>query len=160
MRLNREWLGSVRTWLAGKPRLLAVSIVLMALVLVVGVGRHPVVRLRPDGRAAVRGQVKGLGEMAQATTIFDANDAPAFTIFKEQRIEVPLEKMSPNLIKAVVSVEDQRFYDHSGVDVIRIGRRRRAQPPGAAAAPRGAAPSPSSSPGRASSAATRPIAAS
>ena len=28
--------------------------------------------------------------------------------------------MSPNLIKAVVSVEDQRFYDHNGVDFIRV----------------------------------------
>ena len=65
-------------------------------------------------------QVRGLGEMAQSTTIFDANDTPAFTIFKEQRIEIPFERMSPNLIKAVVSVEDQRFYEHNGVDFIRV----------------------------------------
>jgi penicillin-binding protein 1A len=58
--------------------------------------------------------------MAQATTLFDAHDRHAFTIFKEQRIELPLAKMSPNLIKAVISVEDQRFYDHSGVDAIRV----------------------------------------
>ena len=67
-----------------------------------------------------RDAISGLGDMAQSTTIFDANDKPAFTIFKEQRIEVPLEKMSPNLIKAVISVEDQRFYEHSGVDAIRV----------------------------------------
>ena len=58
--------------------------------------------------------------MAQSTTLFDAHDKPVFTIFKEQRIELPLEKMSPNLIKAVISVEDQRFYDHGGVDAIRV----------------------------------------
>ncbi len=62
-----------------------------------------------------------MGDMVQSTTIFDASDRPAFTIYKEQRIEVPLEKMSPNLIKAVISVEDQRFFDHSGVDVVRVG---------------------------------------
>jgi membrane peptidoglycan carboxypeptidase len=28
--------------------------------------------------------------------------------------------ISPNLIKAVISIEDQRFYDHAGVDLIRI----------------------------------------
>jgi len=67
-----------------------------------------------------RSQVMGLGEMAQATTILDAHDRPVFTIFKEQRIEVPLERISPNLIKAVLSVEDQRFYDHNGVDLIRV----------------------------------------
>jgi penicillin-binding protein 1A len=64
--------------------------------------------------------LKSLGEMAQATTLFDSSDKPAFTIFKEQRLEVPLEKISPNLIKAVISVEDQRFYEHSGVDGVRM----------------------------------------
>jgi penicillin-binding protein 1A len=58
--------------------------------------------------------------MAQSTSIFDARDVPAFTIFKEQRIEVPFDRISPNLIKAVVSVEDQRFFEHSGVDFIRV----------------------------------------
>ena len=66
-------------------------------------------------------EIHDLGDMAQATTIFDARDQPVFTIFKEQRIEVPLDRMSPELVKAVISVEDQRFYDHNGVDVIRIG---------------------------------------
>ena len=68
-----------------------------------------------------RKEVHGLGDMAQATTIFDAHDVAVFTIFKEQRTEVPIERISPNLIKAVVSVEDQRFYDHRGVDLIRVG---------------------------------------
>ena len=67
-----------------------------------------------------RNALKALGDMAQATTILDAADKPAFTIFKEQRIEIPIEKMSPNLIKAVISVEDQRFYEHSGVDAVRV----------------------------------------
>ncbi|HEX4566044.1 MAG TPA: biosynthetic peptidoglycan transglycosylase, partial [Vicinamibacterales bacterium] len=65
-------------------------------------------------------QLRGLGDMAQATTIYDAHDAAVFTVYKEQRIEVPLERISPNLVKAVLSVEDQRFYEHAGVDVIRI----------------------------------------
>ena len=33
--------------------------------------------------------------MAQATTLLDLNGRPAFTIFKEQRIEIPLAKVSP-----------------------------------------------------------------
>ena len=69
----------------------------------------------PD-RAAVR----DIGDMLQATTLFDSKERPVFTIFKEQRIEVPLEQMSPNLLKAVVSIEDQRFYEHRGVDAIRV----------------------------------------
>jgi len=65
-------------------------------------------------------EIHSLGDMAQATTIFDAHDVPVFTVFKEQRIEVPLGRMSPNLVKAVISVEDQRFFSHDGVDLIRI----------------------------------------
>jgi penicillin-binding protein 1A len=120
MTWHREWLSPVRTWLSGKPRLLVGAISLMALVLVAASGSvawfvHDVTAGLPTAS-----QVRGLGEMAQSTTIFDANDTPAFTIFKEQRIEIPFERMSPNLIKAVVSVEDQRFYEHNGVDFIRV----------------------------------------
>jgi penicillin-binding protein 1A len=68
-----------------------------------------------------RNALRGIGDMSQSTTIFDAKDRPAFTIFKEQRIEVALDKVSKNLIKAVVSVEDQRFFDHSGIDAVRVG---------------------------------------
>jgi penicillin-binding protein 1A len=64
--------------------------------------------------------LKALGDMAQATTLLDASGRPAFTLFKEQRLDVPLGKISPNLIKAVISIEDQRFYEHSGVDGVRV----------------------------------------
>jgi penicillin-binding protein 1A len=69
----------------------------------------------PDDNA-----LRGVGSMARATTVFDASDQPAFTIFKEQRIEVPLSRISPHVIAAIVAVEDQRFFDHGGVDVIRV----------------------------------------
>ena len=61
-----------------------------------------------------------IGEMDQATAVFDDKDQLAFTIFKEQRIEVPLAEVSPNLTKAITSIEDQRFFDHHGFDVVRI----------------------------------------
>ena len=67
-----------------------------------------------------RAELQGLGNMSQATTLLDAHDAPIFQIYKEQRVDVPLAKMSPLLAKAILSVEDQRFYDHHGVDAIRM----------------------------------------
>jgi 1A family penicillin-binding protein len=64
--------------------------------------------------------VRRMGEMDQATAVFDGSDKVAFTIFKEQRIEVPLSKISPHLIRALVAVEDQRFFDHRGFDTFRM----------------------------------------
>ena len=66
-------------------------------------------------------ELRNIGVMSRATTIYDINEQPAFTIFKEQRIEVPLSRISRNLINALVAVEDQRFFEHGGVDVIRVG---------------------------------------
>jgi 1A family penicillin-binding protein len=69
----------------------------------------------PDDAALSR-----IGEMDQATAVYDASDALAFTIFKEQRIEVPLAEMSPHLVKALIATEDQRFYEHHGFDIRRM----------------------------------------
>jgi len=65
--------------------------------------------------------MRKIGDMDQATAVFDASDQLAFTIFKEQRIDVPLDQISPNLVRAILDIEDQRFYQHHGFDVVRIG---------------------------------------
>jgi membrane peptidoglycan carboxypeptidase len=110
----------VHTALAGRPRTLIAIVAILAM-LVFAVGgwaawfSYELTAGLPD-----RSALKTIGDMAQATTILDAADQPAFTLFKEQRLEVPIERMSPILIKAVVAVEDQRFYEHSGVDGIRM----------------------------------------
>ena len=64
--------------------------------------------------------VREITAMAQATTLLDVHGRPAFTIFMEQRIEVPLDRISPHLIAALTAVEDQRFFEHGGLDIIRI----------------------------------------
>ena len=65
-------------------------------------------------------QLRDVSAMSQATTLYDKDNRPAFTIFQEQRIEIPLSEASPNLVHAMIAVEDQRFYDHAGVDLIRV----------------------------------------
>ena len=64
--------------------------------------------------------IRRIGDMDQATAVYDASDQLAFTIYREQRIEVPLSQISPNLIHAILDIEDQRFYKHQGIDTIRI----------------------------------------
>jgi penicillin-binding protein 1A len=64
--------------------------------------------------------LRRIGEMDQATAVFDNSNQLAFTIFKEQRIDVPLSEVSPNLTNAITAIEDQRFYDHHGFDLVRI----------------------------------------
>ena len=129
--LKREWREARRQ----HPRIVlgvAASVALIA-ALSVGGGLWFLAGLR-DGLPD-RGAMGRIGEMDQATAVFDDKDQLAFTIFKEQRIEVPLSEVSPNLTKAITSIEDQRFFDHHGFDVVRIASaavanlrsRRRAQ---------------------------------
>ena len=106
--------------LAGRPRVLLSVVSSLAVVFFLVGGwlawfSYDVTAGLPD-----RSELRQIGNMAQATTIYDAANEPVFTIYKEQRIEVPFGHISPHLIKAVLSIEDQRFYDHRGIDAVRI----------------------------------------
>jgi penicillin-binding protein 1A len=67
-----------------------------------------------------RDALNHIGETAQSTLVYDASDRGVSTIFNQQRIDVPLEDVSTNFVKALISVEDQRFYEHGAVDPRRI----------------------------------------
>ncbi len=59
-----------------------------------------------------------------ATQVYSADGKVMGTwnLNKENRIIIPYSKISPHLIKALVATEDERFYEHSGVDFIALGR--------------------------------------
>src|SRR5215467_7838551 len=67
-----------------------------------------------------RDALNHIGETAQSTLVYDGSDRGVSTIFNQQRIDVPLEDVSPNFVKALISVEDQRFYEHGAIDLRRI----------------------------------------
>ena len=45
-----------------------------------------------------------------------------YSMNRENRIHVSYENLSPYLVKALVATEDERFYEHSGIDFIALGR--------------------------------------
>jgi penicillin-binding protein 1A len=65
-------------------------------------------------------ELREIGESAEGTTVYDANDRPVFSIPTEYRVEVSLDLISPHLRNAVMAVEDARFYEHDGIDGIRV----------------------------------------
>jgi 1A family penicillin-binding protein len=67
-----------------------------------------------------RDALNHIGETAQSTVVYDGSDRAVSTIFNQQRIDVPLERVSPYFVQALISVEDQRFYEHGAVDPRRI----------------------------------------
>ena len=64
--------------------------------------------------------IRHIGQSAQSTIVFDENDQPATTLSTEERIDVPLAQVSPSFVKALIAVEDQRFYSHGAIDPPRI----------------------------------------
>jgi penicillin-binding protein 1A len=67
------------------------------------------------------GGIRSAATMPVSTLVYDLRDRPVFSIFKEHRTPVELRQISPLMIRAVLAVEDERFYDHHGVDLWRIG---------------------------------------
>lgn len=52
----------------------------------------------------------------QASEIYSADSVLIGRFFTENRSEVKIEDISPNLINALIATEDVRFYEHEGVD--------------------------------------------
>lgn len=61
-------------------------------------------------------------EPSETTRIYSADGKLIATLFKENRTWTPFDKMSPYVAKAILAVEDSRFYQHHGVDPIGVLR--------------------------------------
>ncbi|MBB1255204.1 transglycosylase domain-containing protein, partial [Streptomyces sp. OF3] len=55
--------------------------------------------------------------LSQKTTIYDAEGGVIAVDYARNRTEVPLEDISPWMRKAIVAIEDARFYQHGAVDL-------------------------------------------
>ena len=67
--------------------------------------------------SAVRRLKRGVGD----TTFLSADGKPWFRL-DDQRHDVPLGEISPDLQRAVVAVEDRRFFLHPGIDPVGVMR--------------------------------------
>lgn len=57
-----------------------------------------------------------------ASEIYTADQVLLGTYYRENRSNVRFDEISPNVIQALVATEDERFYDHSGIDLKSLGR--------------------------------------
>ncbi|MBP0456525.1 transglycosylase domain-containing protein [Streptomyces montanisoli] len=80
---------------------------------------------------AAKGTVKGFDELpanlktpplSQRTTILDANGGKIADVYSRDRTVVPLKDISPYMQKALVAIEDSRFYEHGAIDLKGVAR--------------------------------------
>jgi len=64
---------------------------------------------------------RALASAGENTLILDRNGQPVAGVSGlENRSTIPIEQMSSSLVRAVVATEDQRFFDHKGMDPWRL----------------------------------------
>ena len=55
-------------------------------------------------------------QLPQKSVILAADGTQLATFYDQNRVIVPLSQIAPIMQKAVISIEDKRFYEHSGID--------------------------------------------
>jgi membrane peptidoglycan carboxypeptidase len=92
---------------------------------------------------AAKGTVQGFDDipaglttppLSQRTTILDSEGGQIATVYERDRTVVKLQDVSPYMQKAIVDIEDARFYQHGAIDLKGVLRalNRNAQEGGAA----------------------------
>lgn len=57
-----------------------------------------------------------------ASEVYTADQVLLGTYYRENRSNVSFDKISPNVVNALVATEDERFFEHSGIDLKSLGR--------------------------------------
>jgi membrane peptidoglycan carboxypeptidase len=56
------------------------------------------------------------GTVPEVTTMTDVNGKPIAYLYDQRRNQIGYNDISPEMIRAIISIEDRRFLDHDGVD--------------------------------------------
>lgn len=97
-----HWAGRLVKWGAGA----GVTIVLL-LVICVWLGIF--------GRLPSKGDLRNI-ETANTSEVYSSDGVMIGKFYIENRTTIPLDSISPFVIKALISTEDRRFFTHSGID--------------------------------------------
>lgn len=58
----------------------------------------------------------------EATQVFATNGEVLGRFYTENRVPISFEELSPNIVKALIATEDERYYAHSGIDFKGLAR--------------------------------------
>ncbi len=97
-------------------------IALLALVSTIAVGLYLYPRYREYQKAADSFDLNELERIPAISEVFDYAGQRYSRLSGETRYVVPLDRISPYFIKALIAREDSRFYEHHGVDFSGIAR--------------------------------------
>jgi penicillin-binding protein 1A len=78
--------------------------------------------LDPYRELAAKYDLTLVGEKEEMSFIHDRAGNEIGTMFVENRFSIPLEDIPPVFVNAVLAQEDQRFYEHDGVDWVGVVR--------------------------------------
>jgi penicillin-binding protein 1A len=63
-----------------------------------------------------------LDSAPEASLVYDRHNNLVFSFASEDRTNVPLDRVSPTMVTAVLTAEDRYFFRHAGMDVIGLAR--------------------------------------
>lgn len=111
--LSRSWTTFRRTWKKyHATKVLILSVLVVSLIFSIYLG----ILARSANVNTLRAGLE------QSTTIMDENGEEAGTLYAQKGTFVEINDISPHIVDAVISTEDQRFYRHRGFDPIGIAR--------------------------------------
>src|SRR5438105_3053947 len=108
-----------RPWYARPQFYLPTLIVLLAIIFVATYFEIVSSQLKAE---AATYDLNKLEQMESASVIVDRNDRIFGQIYVENRETIPYDQFPRHLVNAVVSMEDNKFYQHSGYDLSGIVR--------------------------------------
>ncbi|WP_018249781.1 transglycosylase domain-containing protein [Orenia marismortui] len=97
-----------------KIKQLSIILVILAMAIVMGAGIGGItwiIKKSPD--ISNYGQWK----TSESTVIYASNGKVLTKLYKENRSYVPISKIPKDLQHAIVAIEDERFYEHFGLDI-------------------------------------------